>query len=68
MSMKMTYLAMALIIVVTALVAIPAFAITAFYRGESVSGMSKICYYDALGDRVAITIGSTQLCPLTIEV
>lgn len=40
---------------------------TAFLTGESVSGLNKICYYDHLGSRVAITIKSTQLCPLTIQ-
>ena len=40
---------------------------TAFLSGEQESGLHKICYYDYLGDTVAITIRSTQLCPLTIR-
>ena len=38
-----------------------------FKTGESSSGMTKICYYDCLGSPAAITIGSTQLCPLSIR-
>ena len=34
---------------------------------ESPPGFTKICYYDCLGSRVAITISSTSLCPLTIQ-
>lgn len=35
--------------------------------GEQVSGMNKICYYDCLGSTVAVTIGATELCKLTIN-
>ena len=45
-----------------------AFAGTAFLKGEKTSGMNKICFYDHLGSEVAITVKSTDLCPLTIEV
>lgn len=41
---------------------------TAFLTGERTSGMNKICYYDHLGSTVAITIGATELCPLSINV
>ena len=44
-----------------------AFAITCFYKGEEISGLNKICYYDCLGSRAAITISSVELCPLTIN-
>ena len=37
------------------------------YTGERVSGLNKICYYDCLGSAAAITIKSTELCPLSIE-
>jgi len=51
------------------LVSAAAHAGTAFYSHESSNGgMHKICYYDYLGDEVAITIGAVELCPLTIEV
>ena len=41
-----------------------AHACNAFYIREEMSGFNKICYYDHLGSKVAITIKSTQLCPL----
>ena len=50
------------------LAATPALAGVAFLTGERTSGMNKICFYDHLGSDVAITIGSTQLCPLTINI
>ena len=50
------------------LLSMPAYAGTAFYTGERVSGMNKICYYDHLGSQVAITIKATQICPMTINV
>lgn len=50
------------------IVATAAFAGTAFLKGEKTSGFNKICFYDNLGSEVAITIKSTDLCPLTIEV
>lgn len=40
---------------------------TCFFKREETSGMNKICYYDCLGSLTAITIGSAQLCPLTIK-
>lgn len=40
---------------------------TAFYVGERVSGLYKICYYNYMGSTIAITIKSYQLCPLTIQ-
>ena len=49
-------------------VASAAFAGTAFLKSEKTSGFNKICFYDHVGSEVAITIKSTDLCPLTIEV
>ncbi len=43
------------------------YATTCFLKGERVSGMNKICYYDCLGSEAAITIGAAQLCPLTVN-
>lgn len=40
---------------------------TCFAKGSTTSGFNKICAYDCLGSAAAITIGSTELCPLTIE-
>ena len=47
--------------------ATPASAVMCFLKGEQLSGMNKICYYDCLGSGAAITIKSYQLCPLTIN-
>lgn len=41
--------------------------VTCFKTGEETAGMNKICYYDCLGNRAAITIKATQLCPLSIN-
>ena len=49
-------------------IASAAFAGAAFLKGEKTSGFNKMCFYDQLGSEVAITIKSTELCPLTIEV
>lgn len=43
-----------------------AYACTAFYKGEVIDGMYKICYYDHLGSRVALTKNSYELCPITV--
>ncbi len=42
--------------------------VTAFKSGEQTTGMTKQCYYNALGSTHSITINSTQLCPLSIQV
>ena len=46
----------------------PANAAMAFLKGEKTSGLNKICFYDHMGSEVAITIKSTDLCRLTINV
>ena len=46
---------------------ITANAVTCFKSYEYVSGFNKICVYNCLGSDRAITIQSTQLCPLTIN-
>ena len=46
---------------------ITANAVTCFKSYEYISGFNKICVYDCLGSDRAITIQSTQLCPLTIN-
>ncbi|MEI8180760.1 hypothetical protein, partial [Aestuariivirga sp.] len=38
-------------------------AVMCFSKGEQLSGMNKICYYDCMGSAAAITIGAAQLCP-----
>ncbi len=42
--------------------------VTAFKTGERTTGMTKQCYYNALGSEYSKTIGSVELCPLTIQV
>jgi hypothetical protein len=42
-------------------------SITCFGKGQEISGMNKICYYDCLGSTAAITISAVELCPLTIQ-
>ena len=44
-----------------------AYAVTCFKSYEYVSGFNKICVYNCLGSDRAITIQSTQLCPLSIN-
>ena len=39
---------------------------TAFYKSSYISGFNKICMYDRMGSAVSITIGNTELCPLTL--
>ena|SRR5690554_2938845 len=40
---------------------------TGFLKGERTQGMSKICFYDVLGDTHTINISSVSLCPQTRE-
>lgn len=41
---------------------------TGFYQGEEVTGMTKQCYYDALGSAYTKTVSSVALCPLAVRV
>lgn len=40
--------------------------IQAFYIGERMAGLNKICYYNDMGSTVAITISAMDLCPMSI--
>jgi hypothetical protein len=42
--------------------------LTAFKTGEVTTGMTKQCYYDALGNAYTLTMRSIDLCPLTAQV
>lgn len=42
------------------------FLIQAFYIGERMAGLNKICYYDDMGSTIAITISALDLCPMEI--
>src|SRR5207247_9866400 len=48
--------------------ALPAQTVTAFKTGEQTTGMTKQCFYDALGNQYTRTYGSVELCPLSIRV
>lgn len=57
-----------LIVLIALTMSASALAGTAFYKGEKISGMNKICYYDYLGSEYAKTIRSHEVCPTTIQV
>jgi len=38
-----------------------------FLDRETESGLNKICFYSCISGDAAITIKSTQLCPLSIK-
>jgi len=42
-------------------------AATGFLKGERVSGMNKICYYDVLGSTYTLNIGMVELCSLSYD-
>lgn len=48
--------------------AVQAQSVTAFKTGEMQTGMTKQCFYDALGSQHTRTVSSVQLCPLTVQV
>lgn len=41
---------------------------TAFKTGEKTTGMTKQCFYQALGNEYTRTVSSVELCPLSIKV
>lgn len=43
-------------------------SVTGFKTGEVTSGMTKQCFYDALGSQYTRTMSSVALCPLSIQV
>lgn len=57
-----------LIVLMAALISASAFAGTAYFKYERVTGMTKQCVYDYLGSEYVRTMRSTELCPLTIRV
>ena len=42
--------------------------VTAFKTGEHTTGMTKQCFYDALGSAYTHTIGAIEICPLNLQV
>ena len=45
-----------------------AFAVTAFLKYETTTGMTKQCVYEFAGNEYTVTKKSYQLCPLSIDV
>ena len=59
------------LLIVLVAIAIPfsaAYACSAFLQDEYVDGMSRVCIYDHLGSDYVITIRSTQICRVTVQV
>jgi hypothetical protein len=56
------------LIAVTASVSVFAQNRTAYFKYERVTGMTKQCVYDYLGNEYTRTMRSTELCPLSIRV
>jgi hypothetical protein len=50
------------------LTSLPAHAGLAFFQYERITGMTKQCVYDYLGNEYTITLQAVQLCPLQIRV
>lgn len=57
-----------IVMIAAAVLSASAFAGTAFFKYERVTGMTKQCVYDYLGNEYTITIKATSLCPLQIRV
>lgn len=57
-----------IIALIVTLAASSAYACTAFFDRDYVSGMSRVCIYKHLGSDYAMTIKSYEICPITIEV
>jgi hypothetical protein len=39
-------------------------AVTGFLKSESLQGLSKVCFYDVLGETHTVNIPSTKVCPV----
>lgn len=55
-----------IIIIAIILTASVVMASGCFLSHEETDGLLKICYYDCIDGTRAITIGATDLCPLSI--
>lgn len=42
--------------------------VTGFKVGERTTGLTKLCYYNALGSAHVKTVSSISICPLTVRV
>ena len=52
---------------VLAVLAVSLYATMGFYKGEQISGMNKICFYDVLGSTHTLNVKSYELCPLNYD-
>lgn len=43
------------------------FAATGFLKGETSEGLTKVCFYDVLGETHTLNLPSTRLCPLSYQ-
>jgi hypothetical protein len=43
----------------------PAGGKAGFLKGERTQGLSKVCFYDVLGETYAISVSAVSLCPLS---
>ena len=57
-----------ILMIAVSILSASAFAGTAYLKYERVTGMTKQCVYDYLGNEYTKTIRSTELCPLSIRV
>lgn len=44
-----------------------AHATTGFLKGERTDGMSKVCYYDVLGERYELNLRASDICPVNYD-
>jgi|GEM_PF-1977701 len=56
-----------LILTLTISMSLSLYATTGFLVSEKMSGMNRICFYDALGSIYTLNVKSYELCPLTYE-
>ena len=58
----------ALILTALLLTSFAALAGKAFFLYSETTGLTKICYYEYRGDKIAHNIKHYKVCPVTIEV
>lgn len=58
----------ALITALTLTISMAAAAGTAYLTGSRMDGTVQHCYYDYLGQTYIVTVSSSRMCPMTIEV
>jgi hypothetical protein len=46
------------------LITLDAEAVTGFLVGERTQGLSRLCFYDVLGETYSISVSAASLCPL----